>query len=115
MMLEDLGYAVVEATSGAEALAVLERGAKIDLVFTDVVMPGPINGRQLADEARRIDPDLRVLFTSGYTENAIVHHGRLDPDIDFLSKPYSREQLSAKLRRVLDGAAKGSSGAANAP
>ena len=79
LMLEDLGYSVIEAQGGAEALAVLQGGAPIDLLFTDVVMPGPVGGRQLAEQARRADPSLRVLYTSGYTENAIVHHGRLDP------------------------------------
>jgi YesN/AraC family two-component response regulator len=80
----------------------LQRGDTIDLLFTDVVMPGPLNGRKLADAAKKIDPDLRVLFTSGYTENAIVHHGQLDPGVELLSKPYTREELGAKLRRVLD-------------
>jgi PAS domain S-box-containing protein len=102
MMLEDLGYTVLEAPGGAEALAVLQGGDKIDLLFTDVVMPGPVSGRQLADEARKLDPALRILFTSGYTENAIIHHGRLDPGLELLSKPYTRDQLAAKLRRVLD-------------
>ena len=103
-MLEDLGYAVIAADSGASALAILQRGDKIDLLFTDVVMPGPVSSRQLAEEAHRLDPALRVLYTSGYTENAIVHNGRLDPGLELLSKPYSREQLAAKLRRVLDAA-----------
>jgi CheY-like chemotaxis protein len=102
-MMEDLGYTIIEASSGAEALAILERGEKIDLLFTDVVMPGSLNGRQLADRARSRDPNLKVLFTSGYTENAIVHHGRLDAGTELLSKPYNRDQLAAKLRRVLDG------------
>jgi signal transduction histidine kinase/ActR/RegA family two-component response regulator len=101
-MLEELGYTVVEASDGEKALVVLQRGDKIDLLFTDVVMPGPLNGRRLADAARKIDPRLRVLFTSGYTENAIVHHGQLDPGVELLSKPYTREELGAKLRRVLD-------------
>jgi signal transduction histidine kinase/ActR/RegA family two-component response regulator/flagellar motility protein MotE (MotC chaperone) len=102
-MLEDLGYTVIEAAGGEEALAVLQRGDKIDLLFTDVVMPGPLSGRKLADEAKKFDPTLRVLFTSGYTENAIVHHGQLDTGVDLLSKPYTREELGAKMRRVLDG------------
>ena len=102
-MLEDLGYTVIEAAGGEPALEILQRGDKIDLLFTDVVMPGPLSGRKLADAAKRFDPALRVLFTSGYTENAIVHHGQLDPGVELLSKPYSREQLGAKLRRVLDG------------
>jgi CheY-like chemotaxis protein len=115
LMLDDLGYTVIEARGGAESLAILQRGDKIDLLFTDVVMPGPVSGRQLADEARKIDPALRILFTSGYTENAIVHDGRLDPGLELLSKPYGREQLAAKLRRVLDGAGKITPIAANGP
>ncbi len=102
-MLEELGYAVVEAQGGEQALALLQRGDKIDLLFTDVVMPGPLSGRKLADEAKKFDPTLRLLFTSGYTENAIVHHGQLDPGVELLSKPYTREELGARLRRVLDG------------
>jgi CheY-like chemotaxis protein len=111
LMLEDLGYTVLEAPGGAEALAMLQRGDKIDLLFTDVVMPGPINGRQLADEARKLDPGVRILFTSGYTENAIIHHGRLDSGLELLSKPYTRDQLAAKLRRVLDAPQRPSSSA----
>ncbi len=102
-MLEELGYKVIQAPGAEEALALLQRGEKIDLLFTDVVMPGALSGRRLADEAKRIDPALRVLFTSGYTENAIVHRGQLDPGVELLSKPYTREELGAKLRRVLDG------------
>ena len=102
-MLEDLGYTVVVASSGREALAVLEKRGNVNLLFTDVVMPGAISGRQLAERAVEIAPKLRVLFTSGYTENAIVHNGRLDAGVELLSKPYGREQLAAKVRRVLDG------------
>ena len=101
-MLEDFGFAVLQASGGAEALVVLEQGTAIDLLLTDVVMPGAIGGRELAERAVRIVPDLKVLFTSGYTENAIVHNGRLDPGVELLSKPYGREQLAAKVRRVLD-------------
>jgi len=104
-MLEELGYTALPAANGAEALAVLENGAKIDLLFTDVVMAGPIGGRKLAERAVEIRPALKVLFTSGYTENAIVHNGRLDPGVELLSKPYGRERLAAKIRRVLDGSA----------
>ena len=103
-MLEELGYTVLLASNGAEALAILEKGTQIDLLFTDVVMPGAISGRQLAEQAVEIVPKLKVLFTSGYTENAIVHNGRLDRGVELLSKPYSREQLAAKIRRVLDSA-----------
>jgi signal transduction histidine kinase/ActR/RegA family two-component response regulator len=101
-MLEDFGFAVVQAPGGAEALAILEQGATIDLLLTDVVMPGEISGRILAERAARMRPDLKVLFTSGYTENAIVHNGRLDPGVELLSKPYGRDQLAAKVRRILD-------------
>jgi signal transduction histidine kinase/ActR/RegA family two-component response regulator len=105
-MLEDLGYKVLVAGSGAAALRILQGGAKVDLLFTDVVMPGPIDGRKLAEQAVAILPDLKVLFTSGYTENAIVHNGRLDPGMELLSKPYDRERLAMKVRRVLDQPAK---------
>jgi signal transduction histidine kinase/CheY-like chemotaxis protein len=103
-MLEDLGYTVLPALSGAEALAIIEKGAKVDLLFTDVVMPGAVSGRQLAERAVELAPGLKILFTSGYTENAIVHNGRLDLGVELLSKPYGREQLAAKVRRVLDTA-----------
>lgn len=102
-MLEGLGYRVLTASNGTEALTLLENGAKIDLLFTDVVMPGPISGRILAERALAMEPGLKVLFTSGYTENAIVHNGHLDHGVELLSKPFDRERLAAKVRRVLDG------------
>jgi len=97
-----LGYRVTTAANGPAAMAVLERRADIDLLFTDVVMPGGMNGRELAEAAARLRPGLEVLFTSGYTENAIVHHGRLDPGVQLLSKPYRRRDLARRLRLVLD-------------
>jgi PAS domain S-box-containing protein len=100
--LSGLGYHVIEAENGPAALELLERSPDVALLFTDVVMPGGMNGRQLADAARRRRPDLKVLFTTGYTENAIVHHGRLDPGIELLGKPFSRAALAAKVRVVLD-------------
>lgn len=106
-MLESLGYDVIMASSGGEAISILENGAKIDLLFTDVVMPGTVGGRKLAERAAEISPGIKILFTSGYTENAIVHNHRLDPGVEFLSKPYDRERLAAKVRRVLDGVSKG--------
>ncbi len=75
---------------------------KIDLLFTDVVMPGGMNGRQLADEAVRRQPGLKVLFTTGYTRNAIVHHGRLDAGVQMIGKPFSFSDLAAKVRTLLD-------------
>ena len=100
--LAEIGYRVVEVRNGVEALALLQDDKRFDLLFTDVVMPGGLNGPQLAEAARRLCPGLKVLFTSGYTENAIVHHGRLDPGVDLLSKPYRRRDLAARIRRVLD-------------
>ncbi|MGM0632037.1 MAG: ATP-binding protein [Pseudomonadota bacterium] len=101
--LDGLGYQVREAASAAEALAIVDSGWPIDLLFTDVVMPGGMNGKQLADAARLQRPALKVLFTSGYTEDAIVHQGRLDPGVTLLGKPYRRAELVTKVRQVLDG------------
>ena len=103
-LLESLGYRVTAAHSGAEALDILAQCQDIDLLFTDVVMPGGINGRQLSEQALRIHPDMKVLFTSGYSENAIIHNGRLDRGVQLISKPYHREQLAVKLREILDPA-----------
>jgi len=100
-LLTDLGYRVLRARDAASALNVIESGVRIDLLFTDVVMPGPLRSPDLARKARERQPNLQVLFTSGYTENAIAHGGRLDPGIDFLAKPYSRETLARKVRSVL--------------
>jgi PAS domain S-box-containing protein len=100
--LREMGYRVVEAANGPEALVALERAPDVALLFTDVVMPGGMNGRQLADEIHRRRPGLKVLFTTGYTENAIVHHGRLDPGIELLGKPFSHIALARKVRAVLD-------------
>ena len=105
-MLESLGYEVLTASSGVEALSILENGTAIALLFTDVVMPGPISGRKLAERAVEINPAIKILFTSGYTENSIVHNSRLDTGVEFLSKPFDRERLAIKVRRVLDGPAK---------
>jgi PAS domain S-box-containing protein len=100
-ILGDLGYRVLAARDGASALEIIEGGAPIDLLFTDVVMPGRLRGPELARQAQERRPGLAVLFTSGYTENAIMHGGRLDPGIELLSKPYSREALARKIRQVL--------------
>lgn len=100
--LTSLGYAVIVAENGALALDILRERPDIDLLFTDVIMPGGMSGRQLADAARELRPSLKVLYTSGYTENAIVHHGRLDPGVELLGKPYRRSDLAHKIRQVLD-------------
>ncbi len=100
-LLTDLGYRVLKARDADAALAILESGAAIDLLFTDVVMPGNVRSPELARQAKARLPDVAVLFTSGYTDNAIVHGGRLDQGIDLLSKPYTREVLARKVRHVL--------------
>ncbi|MFW5681235.1 MAG: response regulator, partial [Pseudomonadota bacterium] len=100
--LRTLGYRVTTAADAPAALRLMEQTDDVDLLFTDVVMPGGMNGADLAREAQRRWPGLKVLFTSGYTENAIVHHGRLDAGVELLSKPYRRADLARKLRHVLD-------------
>ena len=100
--LESLGYHVIEAANGRAAQEILRLGVPIDLLFTDVVMPGGITGRKLAEDAAQERPGLRTLFTSGYTENSIVHQGRLDPGVNLLSKPYKKRDLAQKVREVLD-------------
>ena len=100
-MLSDLGYGVLKAVDAASALTVIESGAAIDVLFTDVVMPGTLKSPELARKARERLPDIAVLFTSGYTENSIVHGGKLDAGVELLSKPYTREALARKIRHVL--------------
>jgi signal transduction histidine kinase len=99
--LDELGYTVLQAGNAAGALAILDQESNIKLLFTDVVMPD-VNGKKLAEEALQRRPDLRVLFTTGYTANAVVHGGVLDPDVQFISKPFTLDQLAAKVRAVLD-------------
>jgi len=99
-MLEELGYAVLEAESGVEALEKIDSHPEIALLITDVVMPG-MNGRQLADEAAKRRPDLRVLFSTGYTRNAIVHHGTLDPGVHLINKPFTLGTLARKIMTLL--------------
>ena len=99
--LHSLGYATLDAANAAEALAIVEAGNEFDLLFTDVIMPGAMNGRQLANELQRRKPGLKVLFTSGYTENAIIHHGRLDTGVLLLAKPYRKSDMAVMIRRAL--------------
>jgi PAS domain S-box-containing protein len=100
--IASLGYTTLQASNAAEALDVIGRTAKIDLLFTDVIMSGSMNGRQLVDEALKRRPSLKTLYTSGYTENAIVHHGRLDSGVLLLAKPYRQSDLARMLRMALD-------------
>ena len=99
-MLRELGYRVLQAENAEAALQHFERGADIDLLFTDVVMPGPIPTREFARRVQQMRPEARILFTSGYTQNAIVHNGRLDEDALLLSKPYRKDELARKIRGV---------------
>jgi CheY-like chemotaxis protein len=99
--LRELGYDVLQAADGDQALAVLALHPEIGLLFTDVVMPN-MNGRQLAEQARSARPDLKILYTTGYTRNAIVHNGMLDAEVAFLAKPFTVDQLARKIRKVID-------------
>jgi len=106
-MLTDLGYRVLRAENAEGALKQLEEGAKVDLIFTDVVMPGAVSTREMAQRAQILNPQIKILYTSGYTQNAIVHNGRLDDDAFLLSKPYRKDELARKLRSVFAGTARG--------
>ncbi|MBL8580752.1 MAG: CHASE3 domain-containing protein [Rhizobiaceae bacterium] len=99
--LRDLGYTIIHAGSAAEALEKLASHPEVSLLFTDIVMPG-MNGRKLADQAEKLKPGIKVLFTTGFTRNAVVHNGTLDHGVDFIAKPFSIEALAAKVREVLD-------------
>ena len=103
-ILEDLGCNVIEAVDAPEALRLLD-GHCPDLLFTDVMLPRGMTGRVLADRVREKYPDLPVLYTTGYTRNAIVHQGRLDPDAPLLNKPYTQQDLAKKVRQLLDARA----------
>jgi CheY-like chemotaxis protein len=101
-MVSELGYSVLSAPDGATALRLLDSNREVALLFTDVGLPGGMNGRQLADQAQRRRPRLKILYTTGYARNAIVHQGRLDPGVEVIFKPFSYSDLATKLRQVLD-------------
>jgi signal transduction histidine kinase len=101
-VLRELGYTVIEATDAASALAALEQHPGVDLLFTDVVLPGGVHGHKLAAQVRERRPGVQVLFTSGYTRNAIVHNGRLDPGVQLITKPFTFEELALRVRLILD-------------
>ena len=100
--LRELGYGVLEAQNARTALHMLERHPEVAVLFTDIGLPGGMNGRQLGEEARKLHPTLKVLFTSGYARNAIVHDGRLDPGVELLTKPFTQGALGEKLRDIID-------------
>ena len=106
VLLRDLGYSVLAARTGPEALDRLKDNGRIDILFTDVVLPEGMNGRTLANAAAALRPALPVLFTTGYARNAIIHDGRLDPGVQFLAKPYTEKEIAQKLRAVIDAAVK---------
>ena len=101
-ILRELGYRVIAAPDGPSALRILESEPEIRLIFTDIGLPGGLNGRHLAEEARRRYPALRVLYTTAYARNAILHQGRLEPGVDVVLKPFTYAALAAKIREVLD-------------
>ena len=101
-ILRELGYRVLEAGTVAAALQILRLHPEVLLLFTDVGLPGGMNGRQLADAARKLRPDLKVLFTTGYARDAIVHDGRLDPGVVLIPKPFTYAAVAAKLSDILD-------------
>ena len=101
-LLRDLGYRVLAAATGPEGLRLLDQHPEVRLLFTDVALPGGMTGRQLAEEAERRHPGLKVLYTTGYARNAIVHQGRLDPGVELIVKPFSSAALAGKIRHLLD-------------
>jgi PAS domain S-box-containing protein len=103
-VLQDAGYRVMAAENAAGAKAILDTAGRIDMLFTDVVLTGSINGRVLADQVSALRPGITILFTTGYTRNAIIHHGRLDEGIDFLGKPFTASALTQMVRKLLDRA-----------
>jgi signal transduction histidine kinase/CHASE3 domain sensor protein len=101
--LQSLGYQTLDTSDGPAALQAVKNGLRFDLLFTDVILPGTMSGKQLADEVAKLRPGIKVLYTSGYTDNAIVHHGRLDPGVLLLGKPYRKSQLARMIRQALEG------------
>lgn len=105
--LTHLGYRVISASSGSEALDILARVADVDLMFTDIVMAGGMNGGELAEEAKQVRPGLKILFASGYFEGALVRNGHIERNQQFLVKPYRRKELALKVKEVLGAEALG--------
>ena len=101
--LGDQGYVALEAADGAAGLRILETDARIDLLITDVGLPGGMNGRQVADAARRLRPGLKVLFITGYAENAVLSHGHLDPGMHVLTKPFAIDALASRIQELITG------------
>jgi CheY-like chemotaxis protein len=101
--LQSLGYTVLQASDSQTALTIVDAGYEFELLFTDVILPGALDGRQLAREVIRRRPGIKILYTSGYAEDVLAHHGRLDPDVAVLIKPYTKAELAGAIRQSLDG------------
>jgi len=104
-VLKDVGYRVLEAGDGPGGLKILQSDVRVDLLITDVGLPGGLNGRQVADAARALREDLKVLFVTGYAENAVVGNGHLDPGMQIITKPFPIAVLGARVREIIDGQA----------
>jgi DNA-binding response OmpR family regulator len=102
-VLSELGYSAIEAADGVAGLKVLRSDARIDLLITDVGLPGGINGRQMADAARETRPGLKTLFITGYAENAAISNGHLEPGMHVLAKPFAMDKLAARVRAIITG------------
>ena len=100
-VLADLGYTAIEAADSAGGLRVLQSDARVDLLITDVGLPGGMNGRQMVDAARTHRPDLRVLFITGFAENALLNNGQLEPGMAVLTKPFAVDALAARIRELI--------------
>ncbi|HYZ61436.1 MAG TPA: ATP-binding protein, partial [Acetobacteraceae bacterium] len=105
-ILEESGYVAIEAPDAAAGLKLLQSGARVDLLITDLALPGGMNGRQLADAARALRPDLRILFITGYPENALVGNGQLDPAVQVMTKPFAMDALASRIKELLGAAAR---------
>jgi CheY-like chemotaxis protein len=103
-VLEDLGYTAIEAADGPAGLKALRAGGRVDLLITDVGLPGGMNGRQVADAARGLRPGLKVLFITGYAENAVLSHGHLEPGMHVLTKPFAMDTLASRIKDLIAGA-----------
>ena len=102
-VLDETGYTAIEAEDGPSGLTMLQSDARIDLLITDVGLPGGMNGRQVADAARRRRPDLKILFVTGYAENAAVGNGHLEPGMEVITKPFAMTDLANKITDMLEG------------
>ncbi|MGV3741261.1 MAG: response regulator, partial [Burkholderiaceae bacterium] len=100
-MLSKLGYRTLQAADALSGLQVFQSGERIDLLFTDVVMPGPVRSTELVEKAKQYCPDIQILFASGYTKGSMIENGRLDASVNLLQKPYSHDDLARKIRHML--------------